>query len=464
MKMELDTDSVAEDPEKEAEKPDSWLSHKLSELEERISRFFMADKDLPLSQHLTLAIIALFFLCFVILATFTQLDEMTRGDGRVIPSSEIQVIQHQEGGIVQEFLVNEGEQVSKGQILMKLSDVGASSELQANTNRYLGLQAKIYRLQAEAEGYSNPNFSDEVIRDVPEIVAEEMNTFVANRNSMNTQLIILEQQLNQREQEIRELDTRISDLKRVIKLVHKERDLIAPLVDRGSASEMELIKLEQALEERNAEINALHTSLPRTKATVEEAKSRIDELKNSAKAQAQIELSATTSEMKTIEELLRDLRNVQERTSIVSPVNGTIKDIKVNTVGGVVQHGQDLIEIVPADDQLLVEAQIRPSDIAFLYPGQKAVVKITAYDFGIYGGLDGRVVDISADTIEDEQGEDFFRVKIRTEKSSLEYKGEVLPIMPGMVASVDILTGKKSVMDYLLKPFIKTLDNAMHER
>jgi adhesin transport system membrane fusion protein len=168
--------------------------------------------------------------------------------------------------------------------------------------------------------------------------------------------------------------------------------------------------------------------------------------------------------MNTIKQTLAALEDRKVRTEIKSPVNGEVKDLKINTVGGVVQPGSDIIEIVPHDDQLLIEARIRPGDIAFLHPNQRAVVKVTAYDYAIYGGLDAEVINISADTIVDEQGESFYRVRIRTFETELVRKGEILPIIPGMVTSIDILTGKKSVMNYILKPFIKTLNNSMRER
>lgn len=442
----------------------AWAKEKVELAQAHADRFFTTDEELPLSQHILLTIIALFFVVFVVWANFATLDEVTRGEGRVIPSSEVQIIQHQEGGIVEKFLVKEGESVEAGQVLMRLSDVGATSELGSNQKRYLGLKAKSQRLKAEAEGLETPVFSDDVKQGAAESVAEELKTFNANRENYRSQLSILQEQYNQRAQEVKELTTRIADLREVIRLQTEERDTIAPLVERGSAPRLELLQLERGLQERETELNGLLTSLPRAKSAVEEAQSRINELKNSTQAEAQQELSSTLIEMNAIRETLTALRDRQRRTELRSPVDGTIKDIKIATVGGVIQPGAPIMEIVPRDDQLLIEARIRPSDIAFLYPGQKAIVKITAYDYSIYGGLDGALVDISADSIVTEEGESFYRVRIRTDETSLKRKGEVLPIIPGMVASVDILTGEKTVMEYLLKPFIKTLDEAMHER
>jgi adhesin transport system membrane fusion protein len=227
---------------------------------------------------------------------------------------------------------------------------------------------------------------------------------------------------------------------------------------------MELLQLDRQIKEKQTELNGVLSAIPRARSAIGEANARIQEVKSTAKAQAQTELSAKLIEMNAIKQGLVGLKDRQERTTIKSPVNGYIKDLKVYTVGGVVQPGQEFIEIVPKDDQLLVEAKINPKDIAFLYPDQPAVVKITAYDFAIYGGLNGKVVSISPDAVTNEEGESFYLVQIRTEENALRRKGEVLPIIPGMIASVDILTGEKTVMEYLLKPFIKTLQNSLNER
>lgn len=442
----------------------AWAKERLQTAQAHADKFFTTDEELPLSQHLLLSIITLFFVVFVVWASFATLDQVTRGEGKVIPSRDIQIIQHQEGGIVQEFMVKEGDEVAAGQVLMRLSDVGASSDLGSNQTRYLGLKAKSQRLRAEAEGKDAPEFTEDVMKGAPQGVKEELDAFRANQQNVGTQVQVLVQQQTQREGEVNELRTRISDLREVIRLAQEERNMIAPLVERGSAPKMELLQLERSMKERQTELNSLTGSLPRAESAVNEAKARMEELKSSARAQAQAELSAVQIEMSTIKETLGALSDRQMRTEIRSPVDGIVKERKFNTVGAVIQPGQDVMEIVPKDDQLLVEAAVRPADIAFLHPGQKAVVKITAYDYSIYGGLKGEVVDISADTIATEKGETFYRVRIRTPETHLVHRGERLVIIPGMVASVDILTGKKTVMEYLMKPLIKTLDGAMRER
>ncbi len=426
--------------------------------------FFDVDEQLPLSKHLLLITIALFFVIFIIWANLATLDEVTRGDGKVIPSSEVQALQSLDAGIVDEFLIKEGDNVSKGQVLLRLRDIEASSDLSANRARYLGLLASITRLQAQAEGLDKIEFPEEVIKDAPDSVTEEVNVFRANKLQLEGQINVLKEQMTQREQEVEELNIRISDLQGVIYLQRKEMNMIKPLVERGSAPKLELLQLQRGIRERVSELNGLKSSLPRSKSAIDEAKARISEIKSTAQSDAQTELAAKMIELNEIKERLSGLKERKGRREIKSPVDGIVQELTINTIGGVVRAGEDLIKIVPKDDQLIVEARIKPSDRAFIYPGQQAVIKITAYDFSIYGGLKGELLAISADTIENEQGEVFYRVRLRTYESELKRKGEVLPIIPGMVASVDILTGQKTVMQYLLKPFVKTLDNAMNER
>jgi adhesin transport system membrane fusion protein len=299
---------------------------------------------------------------------------------------------------------------------------------------------------------------------LPQAVAEEMAAYRANQDKISGQTIILQQQKSQRSQELSELQIKSSDINGQIAIIRDRKNMVEPLVARGSAPKMELLEFEQQIREKQTELNSVNAAMPRARAAIAEADARIKDVESTARATAQTELSAKTSEMTAIEKGLVGLEDKKDRTEIKSPVKGYVKDVKVYTVGGVVQPGQDFIEIVPKDDQLLVEARIKPMDIAFLYPDQPAMVKISAYDFSIYGGLKGKLVGISPDAVTDEKGDSFYLVKIMTEENALKRKGKVLPIIPGMVATVDILTGEKTVMEYILKPFVKTLDSAMHER
>lgn len=441
-----------------------WAKQSADLAQAKAVRFFEADDDIRLSKHLLLSAIFLFFILFIIWANFATLDEVTRGEGKIIPSSEVQALQSLDPGMVEEFLVKEGDEVAQGQVLMRLQDIEASSDLGANRARYLGLLAGITRLQAEAEGKDDFEFPAEVIKESPSSVTEEMNAFRANKLQLQGQISVLEQQLAQRSQEVDEINTRIGDLRAVVGMQQQEMNMIRPLVEKGSAPKLELLQLQRGIREKSTELNSLKSSLPRSESAVEEAKARLVEAKQTSRTQAQTELSAKLTELNEIRERLTALTERKTRKEIKSPVAGTIQELTINTVGGVVRAGEDIIKIVPKDDQLIVEARVKPSDRAFIYPGQPAVINITAYDFSIYGGLKGELLDISADTIKDEKGEVFYRVRLRTFETELKRRGEVLPIIPGMVASVDILTGKKTVMAYLLKPIIKTLDNAMNER
>ncbi len=433
-------------------------------IQARTLAFFDTDESLPLSKHLLFVAITVFFVAFFIWANLAQLDEVTRGDGKVIPSSEIQALQSLDPGIVDEFLVKEGDFVRQGQVLVRLRDIEAASDLGANRARYIGLLASITRLQAQVEGRDTVEFPEEVVEESPGSVTEELNAFKANRSQLERQINVLKEQMTQREQEVDELNGRIGDSKGVLYLLQKQMNIIKPLVDAGSAPELELIQLQQQIQQQRSELNQLKKSVPRAQSAIAEANARIEEVRQTAQAEAQSELATRLTELNEIRERLSGLQERKGRTEIRSPVDGTIQELTVNTVGGVVRAGEDLIKIVPEDDQLIIEAKVNPADRAFIFPGQDAVIKITAYDFSIYGGLKGELLDISADTIEDEQGNVFYRVRLRTYEKELKRKGEVLPIIPGMIASVDILTGKKTVMQYLLKPLRKTLDNAMNER
>ncbi|HOO51166.1 MAG TPA: HlyD family type I secretion periplasmic adaptor subunit [Alphaproteobacteria bacterium] len=442
----------------------NWAKRNADKAAAYADRYFMTDDDLPLRQHLILVLTFFFFVVIIAWASFAYIDETARGEGQVIPAGEVQIIQNLEGGIVEEFLYKEGETVKKGEVIMRLKDVGALSDLGSNEARYLGLLASVTRLQAEVDGKDSFEFPDEVMKKASESVTEELNAFKANREKLKGQLDVLAQQLSQRKQEISELQTRARDLASVINLSIQEKNMIEPLVEKGSAPRIELIQLQRGIQEKQTELNGVRQSIPRAESARAEAEARIAEMKKSAVAEAQADLALKTIEMNTVKQTLGALEDKKDRTDIRSPVNGTIKDYKVNTVGGVVRPGDPIAEIVPVDDNLLVEVKIKPSDIARLRPDMPAMVKITAYDFTVYGGLKGKVQDISPDTIKNDKGESFYRILVRTEENSLKHDGRELPIIPGMIATVDVVTGEKTIMEYLMKPFLKTVQNSMNEK
>lgn len=417
------------------------------------------------SAYLLLFIIALFFVIFLSWANVATLDEVTRGDGTVIPSSQIQVVQNLEGGIVAEISVREGEVVDKNQILIRIDQTQAAAGYRESRAKYLSLLAAVARLKAEVDG-TEVAFPTAILDDAPNVAADELALFASRQSGLKTDLSILRQQADQRRQELVELRARLVRLKEAYQLVSEELEIIEPLVASGVVSKVELLRLRREANSIKGDRQATRLAIPRASSALREATGRIEERKISLRTESLRELNLRSAELAVIAETITSGKDRALRADVRSPVHGTVKQILVSTVGGVIRPGQDLVEIVPLEDTLLIEARIRPADIAFLRPGQDATVKITAYDFSIYGGLKAKVENISADTIEDEQqkGKTFYRIRLRTDRSYLGTEKEPLPIIPGMTASVDILTGEKTVLDYLLKPILKVRDRALRER
>jgi adhesin transport system membrane fusion protein len=413
--------------------------------------------------HLLLFVIAAFFVFFFAWASWAELEEVTRGDGKVIPSSRVQVVQNLEGGIVAGIPVPEGAIVEPGEVLVRIDNVRAASELRESRQRYLALQGALSRLRAEVDDVPVA-FAPEVMTDAPGVAQSEGALYRARQEALQSELEVLRSQAAQREQELTELATRLGQLERSHALALQELEITEPLAANRVVSRVQLLRLEREVNDLAGELEATRLAVPRVEAALREATRRIDERQLSFRAEAQRELTAVQAEAAALQETITAEADMVSRTEVRSPVRGTVKQLFVNTVGGVIQPGADLAEIVPLEDNLLVEVKVRPADIAFLRPGQPAVVKVTAYDFAIYGGLDAVVEDISADTITDERGESFYRVRVRTHESALHEAGEPLPIIPGMTTQVDILTGEKTVLDYLLKPILRAKERALRER
>lgn len=413
--------------------------------------------------HILLYAVVALIAIFLLWASFAKLDEVSRGEGKIIPSSEVQVIQSLEGGIIDEFLVKEGDSVKEGQIILRLRDIQAKSDFSSIQQKYWGLTAAVVRLQAEADG-KEPVFPDEIIKGAPESVTAETAAYAANRKQNGQQSNVLKEQLTQKRQEVEELQRRISDTQKMSRLTQDEYDMVAPMVKKGAASKKELLKLDQQIASTQAELNGLRLSLPRAQAGVKESQSRIDEQESGFRAEAQKILSDKTIELNTIKQTLSAYEDKSTRTEIKSPMTGIVKSLKIKTVGGVARAGEPIMEIVPVEDRLIVEAHVKPSDIAFIHPGQKAIVRLSACDSAIYGNLEGAVSDISADSIVNEKGDSFYRVRATTKETTLKRGAKECTIIPGMQATVDIVTGEKTVMTYLLKPFVKASQTALTER
>lgn len=413
--------------------------------------------------HLFLVAIVAFFACFLTWASWATLEEVTRGEGRVIPSRQTQVVQNLEGGIVAEILVRESEIVEPGQVLMRIDNIRAASDVRERRSRYFALQAALARLESEVDG-TELGFPEEVLREAPDIARAETRLFQSRATVLQGEIDILEQQLAQRRQERTELETRERQYAESLRLARQELNILAPLAQQRVVSQTEFLQLQRQVNDLEGELEQTRLAIPRVESAIREAQERIDNARSSFQSEAFREMTALQAELAGITEIIAAGEDRVRRTEVRSPVRGTIKELKFNTIGGVIQPGDPIIEITPLDDTLLVEARVRPADIAFLRPDLPAMVKITAYDFSIFGGLEGRVEQISADTITDERGESFYRVRVRTEETALGTSENPLEIIPGMTAQIDVITGEKTVLDYLLKPILKARSEALRER
>lgn len=396
-------------------------------------------------------------------AAFAEVEEAVKGEGRVIPSQQIQVVQNLEGGIVEEILVHEGAVVQKDQILLRINDTRFSSSYRENRIRLLALQVKAARLKAELEKIPFV-ITAAIEAEQPELVLREKELFDSRERQFEAKRSILDQQMQQRRQELAELKSRHEHLANSYRLMARELELTRPLVKEGAVSEVELLRLERKATEMRGELAATELAIPRVESMYREAQNKIEEQELSKQKEINAELNETLAELARVSESSIALEDRVNRTLVRSPVRGTVKQVLVSTVGGVVQPGMKLVEIVPLEDTLLVETRIKPSDIAFLRPGQPAKVIFSAYDFAIYGGLDAKLEHISADSITDERGGSYYLVRVRTTRSHLGSDLQPLPIIPGMVATVDIMTGKKTVLSYLLKPILRAKERALRER
>lgn len=406
--------------------------------------------------------ICTFVVVAVVWASLAYVDEFTRGEGKVIPSSQVKVVQHQEGGIVAELFVREGQAVKAKEPLLRLDDTQFSSSLREADVTLDQLKAKAERLSYEADGVG---FPEQPIEGVGEVVwSQERALYLSRREEQNSKDQVLVQQISQRNQELSELKARRDQHQRSYRLLDKELQISKPLVSSGAMSQVELLRLERQVNDLYGELNGAELAIPRVESSLQEARDKLHGSQLAFGNESRKELADVRLELQRLSESSGALEDRVDRTLVISPVAGTIKQVMVNTIGGVIQPGMDLIKIVPTEDRLLVEAKIRPTDIAFLHPGQEAIVKFTAYDFSIHGGLKGKVTHISPDTIVDEEGESFYTVRVETEKAFLGHEDKPLPIIPGMTVSVDVLTGEKTVLDYILKPILKTKQLALRER
>lgn len=430
-----------------------------------------AVRDAPsrIAARFTLFSISL-FLVFVVWAYFATLEEVARGDGRVIPSSKTQVVQSLEGGIVKAILIREGDKVKRGQTLLRIDDTGFSADLGELEAKRLSLEAQVARLRTEAGSFDNPTvddiaFAKELLEIAPQVVENEKTLFQIRKRNLDNQLVVLTERLKQKRLELAEYKENKKKYREGLKIARSEHALLAPLAKRGIVPKPQLMKLDREINSLKGDLAAVDQSIPRIEAAIREAESLLTEQRLKFREAAQTELNTKLADLSVVRESLTGAKDKVVRTEIRAPSDGYVNKLHVNTIGGVMRAGEPLIEITPLEDNLLVEVNVSPKDIAFIRPGQPAVVKITAYDFTVYGGLDGNVEVISSDsTFDEESKENFYSVTVKTKRNSLRKGEDSLPIIPGMVATVDIITGEKSVLDYIFKPIVKARYEALRER
>ena len=408
-----------------------------------------------------------FFILAFVWAAIAKVDEFTVAEGKVIPSSQVQVVQNLEGGILSEIFVQVGQVVEKGQILMRIDDTRFVASAHEGQAKDQALLARIARLAAET---GNTAFAPQrqLETSMPKLVAEERALYSSRQKQLNANELVLRQQAEQRRLELDEKRARAVQLQESLSLVEQELNMTRPLVREGIVSQVEVLRLERQASDLRGERDAARLAIPRLESAHEEVRRKVDELKARFRADANEELNKARAEQNALSAANTALDDRVTRTAVRAPLAGIVKQVRVNSVGGVIQPGMDLLEIVPLEDTLLIEARVRPADIAFLRPGQEAMVKLSAYDYSIYGGFPARLEHISADTLTadkpGEKAESYYQVRVRTKYSTPTAGPSMVRILPGMVATVDIRTGKNTVLHYLLKPIIKTKEMALRER
>ena len=414
----------------------------------------------PLKARKLLYGILAILLVVIAWAFFAKVDEVTRGEGRVIPSRQVQVIQSLDGGIVSEILVREGDLVKAGMPLIKIDETRAVSTLRENKGQYLALLAKQARLEALAGGMAfNP--PPEVKLEEPQVYEHEKSLYNASQDELNSIVNIARDQMLQREKELIEVQYKRELAEKTYESAAKELAANKPLLASGAVSEIDILKLEREATRARGEIDQAGAQISRIQVSISEARRKITEAEQTFRSKVRTELNETSAKLNSLSETSVGLTDRVKQATLKSPVNGRVSRLFYNTVGGVIQPGKEVLEVVPSDDALVLETKVEIKDIAFLRPNQHAIVKLTAYDYTIYGTLDAKVESIAANSTVDDKGNAYYIVRVRTDQTSL---GKDLPIIPGMMAQVDILTGKKTILSYLLKPVLKAKSYAFTER
>lgn len=414
------------------------------------------------SMFLLFSIMAL-VICFVIWAALSRVEEISRGQGSVVPSREIQVVQSLEGGVLEEILVSQGDFVEKGQILMRISDILFASEERGTEAQFLSLRAKRARLQAEAksEDFVLP---EDIAEKAPPIATNEMALYNSRQSELKNSYEILDQRIARAQADMAEANAQINRLSQSRRLLNEELAITREMVRKRAVPKLEEIRLNREIADIGGQINAESQRKSSLQAELNAANKEREGQKAKFESQALSELNEVETQISTLQESLKSIGDRVDRAELRSPVDGVVNNIALTTVGGVVEPAMKLVEIVPADDELKIVARVPPEEVAFLRPNLPAKVKISAYDPQKYGALDGKLVRIGANSVRDEEGNVFFEIEVRTDKNYLGSEEAPLPITPGMVADVEVITGKRTILEYLMKPLLRARDRALTER
>lgn len=415
------------------------------------------------SANALLYVILLLFTAFILWASFAEVDQITRGQGQVVPSADVQMIQSLEGGILSELNVEEGAAVKKGQVLARVRNVAFASERKGIESKAAALRLKLERLKAEASGQAYTPSAEDSAK-YPDMTANEQALYTARQNDLRDALSLLNDRISQAQGDMGEIQAQMTRLSESSALLQKQMTMTKAMVDKNAAPQMDLIRMEREMADMRGNLAAAQQKRSSLAASLNVTRRERMEQENKFKSDALTQIAEVQSELSALNETLNAAADRVERSELKSPVDGVVKSIHLKTRGGVIEPAKVLMEIVPTDDQLKVTAKVSPTDIAFLKIGQEVKVKITAYDAQKYGHLLGRLTRIGADTVTDSKGNIFFEIDVVTDKNHLGTEAAPLPIMPGMVAQADVITGRHTIMEYLMKPFLRARQEALTER
>jgi adhesin transport system membrane fusion protein len=403
------------------------------------------------------------FLAFFVWAALWEIEEATLAEGRIVPSAKVQVVQSLEGGIVKTIHVRQGDTVREGDLLVSLSTAQAGSDYESRRQQALALSARVVRLTAEVE--DKPlSYSDDFLKQARGFVDGEVAVYRGRAVELRTSLAVLDSQFEQRSKEMTEARVALATSQRLLALGREERGILADLVARRLEPRLELIRLDRALAEQEGRVESSNVAIQRLQAAITEIGQKKEATLAQFKSGALAELSKSVGELRSLQETLPGLVDKVDRSELRAPMNGIVNRVLVTTVSGVIRPGEPIVEIVPGEDKLVVEARVSPQDIGFVRAGQRARIRLTAYDFAIFGSLEGAVSNVGADAVVGENGDSANLVRIESDTPHLESFGRKLPIIPGMVAQSTIITGSRTILTYLTKPVVRTMQNAFRER